>query len=124
MARVMEATVGQLKALAHPVRLRMVDLLRSAGGELCACAFEPHFDLTQPTISHHLKVLREAGLLRSRQEGSWVHHALEPKAFVALGQVMNTFATGADHDPLSSETGGAGPGDGCASLDLVMETRR
>lgn len=93
-ARVLE----QLKALAHPVRFRMVDLIRTVGGELCVCAFEPHFDLTQPTISHHLKVLREAGLLRSRQEGSWVHHAVEPEAFARLREVMSTLASGADDD--------------------------
>jgi len=90
----------QLKALAHPVRFRMVDLIRTVGGELCVCAFEPHFDLTQPTISHHLRVLREAGLLRSRQEGSWVHHAIEPEAFARLRQAMGTFASGAADDPL------------------------
>lgn len=90
----------QLKALAHPVRFRMVDLIRAVGGELCVCAFEPHFDLTQPTISHHLRVLREAGLLRSRQEGSWVHHAIEPEAFARLRRVMGTFAPGAEDDPL------------------------
>lgn len=95
-----ERLIEQLKALAHPVRFRMVDLIRTGGGELCACAFEPHFDLTQPTISHHLRVLREAGLLRSRQEGSWVHHAIEPEAFVRLRQIMGPFASGADDDPL------------------------
>jgi ArsR family transcriptional regulator len=99
-ARVIE----QLKALAHPVRFRMVDLIRTVGGELCVCAFEPHFDLTQPTISHHLRVLREAGLLRSRQEGSWVHHAIEPEAFERLREMMGTFAPKADDDDLLSLT--------------------
>ena len=86
------ALATRLKALAHPVRLRMVDLIHQHGGEICVCEFEHHFDLKQPTISHHLKILREAGLIRSRQEGSWVHHFVEPGAFSALGALMDGFA--------------------------------
>ena len=87
-----EALVIQLKALAHPVRLRIVDLIHAHGGEICVCEFENHFDIKQPTISHHLKVLREAGLIRSRQEGSWVHHFVEPAAFRRLRDLMGRFA--------------------------------
>ena len=87
-----EALVVQLKALAHPVRLRMADLIHAHGGEICVCEFENHFDVKQPTISHHLKVLREAGLIRSRQEGSWVHHFVEPAAFRRLRELMDRFA--------------------------------
>ncbi len=86
-----EALVIQLKALAHPVRLRIVDLIHAHGGEICVCEFENHFDVKQPTISHHLKVLREAGLIRSRQEGSWVHHFVEPAAFADLRELMDRF---------------------------------
>lgn len=70
-----------LKALAHPVRLRMVDLINRGGGDICVCEFEKHFELTQPTISHHLKILRDAGLIRSRQDGTWVRHAIEGEVF-------------------------------------------
>ena len=82
-----------LKSLAHPVRLRMVDLIHQQGGELCVCEFEHHFELTQPTISHHLKILRDAGLIRSRQDGAWVRHSIEPDAFVELKQLMAHFST-------------------------------
>ena len=80
--------VGQLKALAHPVRLRMIELTRAHGGEICVCEFEKHFEVKQPTISHHLKILRDAGLLHSRQEGTWVHQSIEPVAFAELKKFM------------------------------------
>jgi len=83
----------QLKALAHPVRLRMVELIQAHGGEICVCAFEQHVEVKQPTISHHLKILREAGLLRSRQEGTWVHHSLESSAFQTLKSLLATLAS-------------------------------
>lgn len=73
--------VALLRALAHPVRLRIIDLIQHHGGELCVCEFERYFDLTQPTISHHLKILREAGLIRSRQDGTWVRHMIEGEGF-------------------------------------------
>lgn len=103
--REVEALAAQLKALAHPVRLRMVDLIHAHGGQLCVCEFEQHFDVKQPTISHHLKVLREAGLIRSRQEGAWVHHAVEPAAFARLRALMDRFAAEDAAPPApSSET--------------------
>lgn len=76
---------GWLKALAHPVRLRMVEMIRERG-EVCACEFEGHFDLTQPTLSHHLKTLREAGLVTSRRDGVRSLHRIEPEAFEALAR--------------------------------------
>ena len=81
-----EIILQQLKDLAHPVRLRMIELLRYQGGELCVCEFEKHFDLKQPTISHHLKILRAAHLIQSRNVGTWVHHSIIPESFVALGE--------------------------------------
>ncbi len=87
--------VAMLKALAHPVLLRMVDLIHE-GGELCVCEFEHHFELTQPTISHHLKILREAGVIRSRQDGSWVRHSIEPGTFARMQQLMDVFSGAAD----------------------------
>lgn len=80
-----EQLTGRLKALAHPVRLRMVEMIRERG-EVCACEFEGHFDLTQPTLSHHLKALREAGLVASRREGVRSLHRIEPEAFAALAR--------------------------------------
>lgn len=83
-----DATVDALKALAHPVRLRMVQMLAEGGGELCVCHFEEAFDLTQPTISHHLKRLREAGLLDTRRDGTWVHHRIRPETMSELAELL------------------------------------
>ncbi|MCK6546915.1 metalloregulator ArsR/SmtB family transcription factor [Myxococcota bacterium] len=65
------------KALGDETRLEILALLGAAAGELCANEIEEHFDLSQPTISHHLKLLRGAGLIRSEKRGLWVHHTLE-----------------------------------------------
>jgi len=81
-----------LKALAHPVRLRMVDLIRQGGGDICVCEFEKHFELKQPTISHHLRILREAGLIRSRQDGTWVRHTIDGKVFALAQQLLASLA--------------------------------
>ena len=62
------------KALADPVRLRLLSLITSAAGETCVCDLTPAFDLTGPTISHHLKVLREAGLIDCERRGTWVYY--------------------------------------------------
>jgi len=86
------ASVAQFKALGHPVRLQMIDLIHRHGGKLCVCAFEQHFDLRQPTISHHLKILRDADLIRSRQEASSVYHFIKPAAFEHLRQLSALFA--------------------------------
>ncbi len=80
-----------LRALGHPVRLRMVDLIHEAGGEICVCEFEQYFELKQPTISHHLKILRDAGVIRSRQDASWVRHSIDPRAFTNLRELAASF---------------------------------
>src|ERR687895_1812408 len=59
------------KALADPVRLQLVDVLRKHAGKVCVCELIPLFDLSQPTISHHLKLLREAGVVDSERHGLW-----------------------------------------------------
>jgi len=92
-----DAAVDALKALAHPVRLRMVQMLAEGGGELCVCHFEEAFDLTQPTISHHLKLLREAGLLDTRRDGTWVHHRIRPETMSELAGLLGRWVEeGAD----------------------------
>jgi ArsR family transcriptional regulator, arsenate/arsenite/antimonite-responsive transcriptional repressor len=69
------------KALADPVRLRLVSLIGAhRGGEVCVCDLTTAFDLTQPTISHHLKVLRQAGIIDSERRGTWVYYRLVPAA--------------------------------------------
>lgn len=69
-----ESMARMFKALADPVRLRLLSLITSADGEVCVCDLTAAFDLTQPTISHHLKVLREAGLVGSQRRGTWVYY--------------------------------------------------
>jgi ArsR family transcriptional regulator len=64
------------KALGDETRLEMLGLLAAAGAELCACDIESHFELSQPTISHHLKILREASLVTSERRGTWVYYML------------------------------------------------
>lgn len=79
------------KALGDPVRLRLLSLVAShAGGEACVCDISPSFDLSQPTISHHLKVLREAGLLDCERRGTWVYYWVLPAALQQLSAVLLT----------------------------------
>src|SRR5256885_10435844 len=70
------------KALADPTRVAIVS--RLAAGECCVCDLNAAFDLSQPTISHHLKVLREAGLVESSRRGTWAYYRLVPEALDAL----------------------------------------
>jgi ArsR family transcriptional regulator, arsenate/arsenite/antimonite-responsive transcriptional repressor len=65
---------GIAKALGDPVRLQLVDVLRKHAGTVCVCELVPLFDLSQPTISHHLKVLRHAGLVGSERQGLWAYY--------------------------------------------------
>ena len=88
-----ETHVQRLKALSNSVRLRIVDLIYHGGGELCVCEITEFFDLTQPTLSHHLKVLREAGLIQSRRDGTFVYHRLRPEAFASLEALNGRFRT-------------------------------
>ncbi|NMM90579.1 transcriptional regulator [Rhodococcus sp. SRB_17] len=77
------------KALGDPVRLRLLSLVAShAGGEACVCDISDTFDLSQPTISHHLKVLRQAGLLDCERRGTWVYYWVIPGALQQLSAVL------------------------------------
>jgi ArsR family transcriptional regulator len=76
------------RALADETRLEMVGLLAATdGGELCVCDIEEHFQLAQPTISHHLKVLRDAQLVSSERRASWVYYRLDRDAMAAVADV-------------------------------------
>jgi ArsR family transcriptional regulator len=66
------------KALGDATRLEIVALIAQAREPLCACEIEGQFDLAQPTISHHLKILRKAGVLTSERRGTWIYYALDP----------------------------------------------
>jgi ArsR family transcriptional regulator len=74
---------GQFKALADPTRVAIINSL-SAADEVCVCNLTETFDLSQPTISHHLKILREAGLVESSRRGTWAYYRLVPEAISAL----------------------------------------
>jgi ArsR family transcriptional regulator, arsenate/arsenite/antimonite-responsive transcriptional repressor len=78
------------KALGDPVRLRLVSLIGAhQGGEVCVCDLAVTFDLTQPTISHHLKVLREAGIITSERRGTWVYYRLVPAALERMAALLS-----------------------------------
>jgi ArsR family transcriptional regulator len=78
-----------LKALADPVRLRLMSLIAShADGEACVCDLNDAFDLSQPTISHHLKVLHDVGLLDRSKRGVWVYYRTRPEALADLGTLL------------------------------------
>ncbi len=78
-----------LKALADPVRLRLLSLVAShEGGEACICDLNAAFDLSQPTISHHMKVLHEAGLVDRDKRGVWVYYRARPQALASLGALI------------------------------------
>jgi ArsR family transcriptional regulator len=72
------------KALGDPVRLQLVDVLRKHAGKVCVCELVPLFDLSQPTVSHHLKVLRQAGLVGSERQGLWAYYYVIPDALAEL----------------------------------------
>lgn len=85
-----EPLARMFKALGDPVRLRLLSLIAShAGGEACVCDISGTFDLSQPTISHHLKSLRSAGLLDSERRGSWVYYRVIPAALEQLSLILH-----------------------------------
>ncbi|WP_439680837.1 ArsR/SmtB family transcription factor [Embleya sp. MST-111070] len=77
------------KAMGDPVRLRLLSMIASrAGGEICVCDLTPAFDLSQPTISHHLKLLKQAGLIASERRGTWVYYRLLPATTDRLAAIL------------------------------------
>ena len=72
------------KALGDPVRMQLVDVLRKHAGRVCVCELVPLFDLSQPTVSHHLKKLRDAGFVVSERRGLWAYYYVEPDALEEL----------------------------------------
>ncbi|MCT7662083.1 ArsR/SmtB family transcription factor [Mycobacterium deserti] len=84
---------AKLKALSDPVRLRLFSLVAShANREACVCDISGDFDVSQPTISHHLRVLKEAGLLASERRASWVYYSVVPEALNLISSVLSTAA--------------------------------
>jgi ArsR family transcriptional regulator, arsenate/arsenite/antimonite-responsive transcriptional repressor len=86
-----EHVVPLLKALAEPARLRLMSLIASHdGGEACVCDVTGAFELSQPTISHHLKVLHDAGLLEREKRGVWVYYRARTDALASLAALIGT----------------------------------
>jgi ArsR family transcriptional regulator, arsenate/arsenite/antimonite-responsive transcriptional repressor len=77
----------RFKALSNPARVAIVNRLAGAG-EVCVCAFVDDLRLSQPTVSHHLKVLRQAGLVEARRRGTWSYYRLVPEAIAALAGAL------------------------------------
>jgi ArsR family transcriptional regulator len=72
------------KALGDPIRVQLVDVLRRHAGKVCVCELVPLFDVSQPTVSHHLKILRDAGIVGSERQGLWAYYYVLPGALDAL----------------------------------------
>jgi ArsR family transcriptional regulator, arsenate/arsenite/antimonite-responsive transcriptional repressor len=77
------------KALSDPVRVQLIDVLRRHAGKVCVCELVPLFDLSQPTVSHHLKVLRQAGLVGSERQGLWAYYYVIPDVLRELSEWLN-----------------------------------
>ena len=77
------------KALGDPIRLQLVDVLRTHAGKVCVCELVPLFDVSQPTLSHHLKKLREAGIVDCERQGLWAYYYVLPEARKELSTWLN-----------------------------------
>jgi ArsR family transcriptional regulator, arsenate/arsenite/antimonite-responsive transcriptional repressor len=78
------------KALGDPIRVQLVDVLRQHAGKVCVCELVPLFDLSQPTVSHHLKVLREAGVVGSERQGLWAYYYVIPEGLEELSAWLSS----------------------------------
>lgn len=97
----MDSLIKALKALADPVRLRIVEFLHrpvesccSRQDAVCACDLDKHLRLTQPTISHHMKILVDAGLVHAEKHGRWVYYDLNHEAFARVVESLGQYQTG------------------------------
>ena len=85
VAREQAERMGEVaKALGDPVRIQLVDVLRKHAGKVCVCELVPLFDLSQPTVSHHLKKLRDAGIVESERRGLWAYYYVKPETLEEL----------------------------------------
>jgi ArsR family transcriptional regulator len=77
------------KALSDPIRVQLVDVLRKHAGKVCVCELVPLFDVSQPTLSHHLKKLRDAGIVGVERRGLWAYYYVNPDSTEALGKWLS-----------------------------------
>jgi ArsR family transcriptional regulator len=97
------AMAAKFKALSDPIRLQLLSSVAShAGGEACVCDISAGVDVSQPTVSHHLKVLRDAGLLTSQRRASWVYYAVVPEALATLSELLSAGADSATAKEISA----------------------
>jgi ArsR family transcriptional regulator, arsenate/arsenite/antimonite-responsive transcriptional repressor len=85
-----ERMAAVAKALGDPIRLQLVDVLRKHAGKVCVCELTPLFDVGQPTVSHHLKVLRQAGIVDSERRGLWAYYYVVPNALEEFQQWLTS----------------------------------
>jgi len=84
-----EELAALFKAVADPMRLRLLSLIAChEGGESCVCDLTAAFDVTAPTISYHLRILREAGLISAERRGTWVYYRIEPAVMARMSAVL------------------------------------
>lgn len=93
MKKLIDPDVALLQAAAHPLRLTILRQL-SVDGSCCACDFTDCCRVSQPTVSHHLKVLREAGWVTSERRGTWIWYAIRPDAVERFGAIAGTIVPG------------------------------
>ncbi len=84
-----EALARIATALGDPIRLQLVDVLRKHAGEVCVCELQPLFDVSQPTLSHHLRKLKDAGILGVEKRGLWSYYYVIPESMEALGKWLS-----------------------------------
>jgi len=82
------ASAALFRTLADPARIKIINLLATSDDAVCACEFEPALGLSQPTVSHHLKKLTEAGLIEREQRGKWAYFSLKPEASSQLERLV------------------------------------
>ena len=85
-----ERMAAVAKALGDPIRLQLVDVLRKHAGKVCVCELTPLFDVGQPTVSHHLKVLRQAGIVDSERRGLWAYYYVVPDTLEELNSWLSS----------------------------------
>jgi ArsR family transcriptional regulator len=84
-----ERMAAVAKALGDPIRLQLVDVLRRHPGQACVCELVPLFDLSQPTVSHHLRVLRDTGIVGSERRGLWSFYYVNPDSLKELSKWLD-----------------------------------
>jgi len=100
-SRVEESLLAALRALADPTRLRILRLLASAGAPVCVCDIVPAVGVRQPTVSHHLAILRRAGLVDGLRRGVWAHYQARPAGVALLRRGLADLAREAARSPRS-----------------------